>query len=313
MKKCSNLLILLLIALTAAISVRASADGQEASTADPEMVSAVSTLEETAEESAEEASAPTETASDSAPAETAAEESAAERGIAAIQATRFPELLVFPKEESYLAEWKTSYARKAFKAPCLRVERISQLQTGRQTMPYLYEGVEATTVAEENDMSCIIYRGSDNELYAGWIQSIRLLEEFPGETFTVGDEPVEVLPTRDDITVSWSKRSWLDSQQNYSVLSEEVKNCRGFTLEYQIIKENTPNWDSILGPRKIYVRTGEEWHEVGSFAYPKFGAVRVQVWLDRPMDINAVGTIAQCLSPNKFFFRQSAYDFVTES
>ena len=189
---------------------------------------------------------------------------------------------------------------------------MDTLKTGRGIMPYIYEGVEATVVAEENDMSCMLYRGSDNQLYAGWIQSIRLLEEFPGETFTVGDEPVEVLPTRDDITVSWSKRSWLDSQQNYSVLSEEVKSCRGFTLEYQIIVENTSNWNSILGDRNIYVKCGDEWIEVGSFEYSDFGAVKIHVYLDQPMDINAVGTIADCTQPNIFRFRQTAYDFLVE-
>ncbi len=245
-------------------------------------------------------------------AEEAAQHEAAERGLAAIQETRFPQYLVLPKEESYLREWKTGYARKAFKAPCLRVERISQLRTGRQVMPYIYEGVEATIVAEENDMSCMIYRGNDNQLYAGWIQSIRLLEEFPGKVYTVGKEPGGEHTTRKDITVDWSRRSWLTTQQNYSVLSEEVKNCRGFTLEYQIIAENTPNWNSILGDRIIYVKTGDEWIEVGSFEYPDFGAVKIHVYLDKPMDINAVGTIADCTQPNIFRFRQTAYDFLVE-
>lgn len=245
-------------------------------------------------------------------AEETAQREAAERGLAAIQETRFPEYLVLPKEESYLKEWKTGYARKAFKAPCLRVERISQLKTGRQVMPYIYEGVEATVVAEENNMSCMIYRGNDNQLYAGWIQSIRLLDEFPGSIYTVGKEPDGEYTTRKDITVDWSKKSWLTTQQNYSVLSEEVKNCRGFTLEYQIIAENTSNWNSILGDRIIYVKSGDEWTEVGSFAYPDFGAVKIHVYLDKPMDIDAVGTIADCTQPNIFRFRQTAYDFLVE-
>ena len=242
-----------------------------------------------------------------------ADSEAAERGRAAIQATGWADALVLPKEESYLSEWKTLYARKASKAPCLRVERISKLRTGRQIMPYLYEGVEATVVAEENDMSCILYRGSDNKLYAGWIQSIRLLDEFPGEQYTVGEEPTGDFTLRDDLTVSWSKRNWLTTQQNYSVLSETVPDCLGFTLEYQIIAENTPNWDSILGPRKIYVKSGDTWTEVGEFAYPEFGAVKVQVWLPEAMDIDAVGTIAQCSRPNTFYFRQTATDFAVET
>ena len=148
------------------------------------------------------------------PAAGFADSDAAERGRAAIEATRFGDRVILPQEESYLAEWKTLYARKAFKAPCLRVERVSALHTGRDVMPYIYEGVEATVVAEENDMSCMLYRGSDNNLYAGWIQSIRLLDDFPGEQLTVGTEPEEPYDLRDDITVSWSKRSWLTTQQN---------------------------------------------------------------------------------------------------
>ena len=237
----------------------------------------------------------------------------AERGLAAIEATGWADTIVLPQEESYLSEWKTLYARRAFKAPCLRVERISQLHTGRQVMPYLYEGTEVTAIAEENKMSCILYRGSDNELYAGWIQSIRLLEDFPGEQYTVGEKPDRELSFRDDLTVSWSKKSWLTTQQNYSVLSEPLENCVGFTLDYQIIAENTPNWDSILGPRKIYVKSGDTWTEVGEFPYSDFGAVRVQVWLEKPMDIDAVGTIAQCLRPDTFYFRQTATDFALEN
>ena len=281
MKRRICLMMLFCLLMIAVFSVTACAEGENAVTADPA-------------------------------AEEAVQHEAAERGLAAIRETRFPELLVLPKEESYLQEWKTGYARKAFKAPCLRVERISQLRTGRQVMPYIYEGVEATVVAEENNMSCMIYRGNDNRLYAGWIQSIRLLDEFPGNEYTVGKEPGGEYTVLKDITVDWSKRSWLTTQQNYSVLSEEVKNCRGFTLEYQIIAENTSNWASILGDRTIYVKSGDEWIEVGSFAYPDFGAVKIHVYLDKPMDINAVGTIAECTQPNIFRFRQTAYDFLVE-
>ena len=285
--------ILMIFLLTAAVFPAAAfAEGETAASTDPATTDPAASTDPAAEE--------------------AAQQEAAERGLAAIRKTRFPEYLVLPKEESYLKEWKTGYARKAFKAPCLRVERISRLKTGRQVMPYIYEGVEATIVAEENDMSCMIYRGNDNKLYAGWIQSIRLLEEFPGKVYTVGKEPEGDYTKRENITVDWSKKSWLTTQQNYSVLSEEVKNCRGFTLEYQIIAENTSNWNSILGDRSIYVRSGEEWVEVGSFEYPDFGAVKIQVYLDQPMNINAVGTIADCSQPNIFRFRQTAYDFLVE-
>ena len=43
-----------------------------------------------------------------------AESDAARRGIDAIMNTRYPDLIVLPEEESYLEEWTTGYARKAF-------------------------------------------------------------------------------------------------------------------------------------------------------------------------------------------------------
>ena len=243
--------------------------------------------------------------------EPAAAQTAAERGLAALQATGRAGKIQLPKEESYLSEWKTLYARKAFKAPCLAVEPIPKYPSHMPTMPYLYEGVEATVVAEEDDMSCIIYRGNNNKQYCGWIKSIRLLEEFPGEQYTVGEKPDGELRCRDDITVTWSPAGtyWVNTYQSHSVLSEEVKDCIGFTFEYQIIAENTPHWSTILGPRKIYVKSGGKWQEVGEFPYPDFGAVRVQVWLDEPMDIEAVGSIAQCKYPEIFYFRQTVTDF----
>ncbi len=238
-------------------------------------------------------------------------QTAAERGLAALQATGRADRIVLPQEASYLSEWKTLYARKAFKAPSLPVESVPKLLTGRQTQPYICEGTEVTVVAEENDMSCIIYRAHNNKQYVGWIQSIRLLEEFPGKEYTSGEMPAGPLRYRDDITVSWSQPGfrWLTTDQSYSILSEEIEDCLGFTFEYQLIMENTPYWDNILGPRKIYVKSHGAWKEVAEFPYPEFGAVKVQVWLDEPTDIEAVGTIAQCRNSEIFRFRQTATDF----
>ena len=221
------------------------------------------------------------------------QEAAAERGLAAIEATGKADRIVLPQKESYLMEWKTLYPRKAFKAPSLPVESLPELKTGRQTQPYICEGTEATVVAEEN------------------VRSIRLLEEFPGKQYTSGEMPSEPLRYRDDITVTWSQPGfrWLTTDQSYSILSEEVQDCLGFTFEYQLIIENTPYWDNILGPRKIYVKSHGNWVEVAEFPYPEFGAVKVQVWLDEPMDIEAIGTIAQCKNSEIFRFRQTATDF----
>ncbi len=114
---------------------------------------------------------------------------AAERGYEAILATKTGKNIVPPKEESYLEEWKTLYCRRAWYAPSLYVESLPQLQSGVPTQANLFEGTEVTVVAEENDMSCILYRSVDYKPCVGWIQSIRLLEEFPGERYRIGEEP----------------------------------------------------------------------------------------------------------------------------
>ena len=176
-------------------------------------------------------------------------------------------------------------------------------------MPYLYEGTTATVVAEQGEMSCFVYRGANDKLYCGWISSIRLLEEFPGELLISGKADTESYTVAEDPDISWGESGYQKFWHPYTSLSQPVQHCIGFTLDYQIIAENTDIWGDIYGPRTVWVNNGECWTEVGSFAYPKKGAVRVQVWLEEPMDIFAIGTVAQCREPDIFLFRQTAYDF----
>ncbi|MCR5136756.1 MAG: hypothetical protein K6C12_06625 [Oscillospiraceae bacterium] len=237
-----------------------------------------------------------------------------------IMATGDQQYIVMPEESSYLSEYKTRYIMeipldscnrpvKYVSGPCVPVERISQLGTGRQPQPFAYVGTRVTVVAEENDMSCILYRSSENQLRAGWVQTRFLVDEFPGRVVNIGNRQFSDTDTVNGIEITWSKKSWLNSQQNYSVLSETVKNCVGFTLDYQLIKENTPFWCSILGPRTVYINDGTDWIPVGSFDYPEFGTVKVIVNLEQPVDLVAVGTIADCSQPNIFWFRQYVEDF----
>ena len=250
--------------------------------------------------------------------------------LAAIRATGDEKLLQLPADESYLPEPKTMYSpRLAYDwwttvivedpddwpdyqkvcGPCIPVERVPMLRTGRQAMPWVYEGTEVTVLAEENNMSFILYRSSENEQHAGWVQTRFLVDDFPGELLTIGENRFSNASVIDDITMTWSKKGFLDSQQNYSVLSETVENCVGFTLEYQLTAENTPKWACIFGPRTVYVNDGTQWIRVGSFDYPQHGTVKVEVNLAEPTDIVAIGTIAEVGLPNTFFFRQYATDF----
>lgn len=248
-----------------------------------------------------------------APCARATAGTAAERGLEKLKTACNWDCIVLPKEESYLEEWKTLYGRPAWYAPSLFVETMPLLGNGLEPQPPLFEGTEVTVVAEENDMSCILYRHPNYKLYAGWIKSIRLLEAFPGELLSVGDPAEGDFELLHHIENKWSV-GWLPgTEQPYTVLGETVKNCVGFTLEYQVIADNTANKWMIYGPRTIWVSDGERWTAVGAFEYPQGGAVRVQVWLPERMDIVEVATVAHCHAPNLFDFRQLAQDFLIQA
>lgn len=242
----------------------------------------------------------------------AADETAAQRGLEAIKTTAHWDYIQLPKPESYLEEWKTLYGRRAWYAPSLFVESVPMLKSGAPIRPYLFEGTQVTVVAEENDMSCILYRGWDNRLYSGWIQSIRLLDEFPGIELCVGEARDGTAAIETDARLTFAGSWFPGTEQPYSLLTAPAEDCVGFTLEYQIIAENTYLKWMVFGPRTIYVRDGENWVDVGSFPYPELGTVHVQVWLPEPMDVTAVATVADCHAPNIFDFRQNAWGFLRD-
>lgn len=242
----------------------------------------------------------------------AEEPSAAERGLEAIKATRNWDYIFLPKEESYLEEWKTLYGRRAWYAPSLYVESMPLANSGAPLRPNLFEGTKVTVVAEEGNMSCILYQDVDYEVYAGWIQSIRLLEDFPGKRGEIGEPREGDWDRIGEVQERWSG-CWLPTtEQPYTVLCETVRSCVGFTLDYQLIDEHTSLKWMLWGPRSVWVSDGRDWTPVGAFPYEENGTVRVQVWLPEPMDIEAIATVAHCYAPNIFDFRQTAYDFLVE-
>lgn len=242
----------------------------------------------------------------------AEEGDAAQRGLEAIQSTAHWDYIQLPKEDSYLDEWKTLYGRKAWYAPSLFVESVPMLKSGAPVRPFLFEGTEVTVVAEENDMSCILYRGADNKLYSGWIQSVRLLEDFPGDLHYIGSAQEGDFDTIHETPQKWSV-GWLpQTEQPYTILDQPVENCVGFTLEYQIIAENTANKNWVMGPRTVWVNDGENWTALGCFDYPHNGTVHVEIGLPEPMTVAEIATVAHCRAPNLFDFRQSGKDFLIE-
>lgn len=238
--------------------------------------------------------------------------SAGQRGLEKLKTARNWDCIVLPQEDSWLEEWKTLYARKAWYAPSLFTEAMPLLKSGTPSPGFLFEGTEVTVVAEENDMSCIVYRDESYGLRAGWIQSVRLLEEFPGQTYNIGASRDGTFETCHEASLKWSN-GWLPgTEQPYTVLDEKLENCVGFTFEYQLIAENTSNKSMVFGPRTLWVSDGENWVPLGVFPYDENGTVHVQVWLPEPMTLAAIATFAHCHAPNMFDFRQTAMDFLIE-
>lgn len=236
--------------------------------------------------------------------------SAAERGLEKLKTARNWDCIVLPQEESYLDEWKTLYGRRAWYAPSLFVETMPMMKSGTPPQGFLFEGTEVTVVAEENDMSCIVYRGENHKLYTGWMKSIRLLEAFPGPLYYIGEEPAGDFDTLHEAALARSA-GWLpETQQPYTVLPEPLDACLGFTLEYQIIAENTCYKEMLWGDRTVWVSDGETWTPLGVFPYAENGTVHVVVRLSQPMRLAAIATVAHCHAPNIFDFRQTAKDFL---
>lgn len=238
--------------------------------------------------------------------------SAAERGLEKLKTARNWDCIVLPQEESYLDEWKTLYGRRAWYAPSLFVETMPMMKSGTPPQGFLFEGTEVTVVAEENDMSCIVYRGENHKLYTGWMKSIRLLEDFPGPTYNIGSAREGDFETIHELPMKWSDGYLPQTEQHYTMLDEPLKNCAGFTLEYQIIADNTPLKHMLWGDRTVWVNDGESWTALGVFPYTENGTVHVQVWLPETMDVAAIATVAHCSAPNIFDFRQTAKDFLVE-
>ena len=70
------------------------------------------------------------------------------------------------------------------------------------------------------------------------------------------------------------------------------------------------DWTGVCIAGSICTNDGIDWIRVGSFEYPEHGTVRVNVSLEKPTNIVAIGTVAEVPLPNTFRFRQNAEDFL---
>lgn len=188
------------------------------------------------------------------------------------------------------------------------IQAFNKWDSGNKVIGYAYHGSRVHIAAEHGSSFCILYYTENNELDAAWVSAGHVTEDYPGRVFRIGDpDGAEGGVNCGDFIGSWSKNSFDGTSTRYTVLDSPVKNCVGFTLDYQLIGKSEDESD-VLGPRRLFVNDGNGWIEVGSFDYDALGPCHVEVVLDRPTDLVAVATVADVRRPNGFSFRQSLLD-----
>ena len=171
-----------------------------------------------------------------------------------------------------------------------------------------YHGGRVTVLAEHGNFSCILFRTWKYELKVAWVSTEYLTSWYPGYAGSIGRSSYRSTYNAGDPVMKWSKENFVGTQRKYSILESPIKNCVGFTLDYQLVSNNGASKDEVLGPRNVYVNDGSGWTYVGTFEYKKAYACHVDVSLEKPMTLVAVATIADCAKPDTFVFRQAVLD-----
>lgn len=227
--------------------------------------------------------------------------------------------IIMPKSRSYLPNYELKYVNSGGKNAVYVYlspeEPPVDPDTGEakenKSIHNAYHGSRVTVLAEQNGFDCVLYYTSGNVLCAGWIYKGELTDEFPGTVLTVGSDRGDK-NTKDpvDIPVAWAVDEIDGSMRKCSELAEPAEKVVQFTLDYDIYSRFTRRTENVYGPRTIYVNNGSEWVEVGSFDCEQLTPYHITVFLDEPMTITAVATVADCPVTN-FTYRQMVLNIVS--
>ncbi|MBO5555657.1 MAG: hypothetical protein J5927_00580 [Oscillospiraceae bacterium] len=212
--------------------------------------------------------------------------------------------IVMPEQSSYLSDYKTMYVNAAKE---LSIYCYSKPAEGMQLpRPVVFHGTRVLVLAEQDGYSCIRYRTADLLDTIAWIPSGFLSADYPGTTLEVGKSAGSITAAQGDVSWSWGR--FPGTGGRYLYLAEPCKDCTGFTLDYQVIARGKAENKEIFGERTVYAYNGETWVKVGSFAYDALGPVHAVIGLDKPMDVLAIRTIADCKKPDAFVCREDVLD-----
>ena len=228
-----------------------------------------------------------------------------------IIATGDDKVIQLPKAKSYLSSYQIMFIN-APRGNSVYMYKAPRADKSIRLIDDGYHGVKVTVLANENGLSCVLFHTQSNKLRAAWINSANLSWDYPGNTQTIGyDRSGGRVTYVGDAEVSWSNDYFPHTSRNYTLLNTPVRNVSDFTLDSQVIERNGASTEAVLGPRDVYVNDGSGWVKVGSFSYNSLGCVHVVVYLDTPMTLAAVATVANCSQPNTFSCRQSVLDICT--
>ncbi len=233
-------------------------------------------------------------------------EEAHQNGLNLIRATGDADKITLPNKDKYLESPVAMYvnADKKNSIVTYLVPWSNQSKIG----PYGYHGARVYVIAEQDGYDCIIFRDHKNGFHTAWAHASELSGYYPGTEWTVGTPCFSTASYLSDAPIRWSQDRFVNSNQKYTICDGTLQNCVQFTLDYQVIGRNGAKTNEVVGNRTIYVNDGSGWIAVGQFPYPDIDSVHVVVNLEKPMNLVAVATIADCSQPDTFLFRQSLLD-----
>ena len=231
--------------------------------------------------------------------------------IEAMKAMGYDKLITMPKSESFFDEVEAKYVDAPKDHSVYMYKNLNKNKD--DGLPFAFEGMRVAAVAEQEDMTCLMYLDNKAEGSAGWVETKYLVDYFPGTEVTIGVPCVSYGNYLGDVAYKWSDSNFVGTEQKFTVINEEIQDCVQFQLNYQVIDRAGAGASEVYGMREIYVNDGSGWYKVGQFDYDREGAILVTVNLEKPMDLKAVGTVALCDQPDIFFFRQAIQDVITTS
>lgn len=222
-----------------------------------------------------------------------------------ILAAENAERVSYPSGSNYLDYYQIRYV-KANKGHSIHVFSSPSLDARHKYT--VFHGQRVLRLAKKsNGFSFILFYYKDNVLRAGWVTSDNLVSRYPGRTAYIGGRSSGGYDGG-DYAVSWSRGEFPGEGQRYAELDTPAFDCVGFTLDYMVTDRNGVGTGKVTGRRTVYIHDGSRWSQVGSFRYDELGPVHVEITLDAPTDVYAVGITADCLRPDKFDFRIAVLD-----